>query len=291
MPVDRVQAESSRAAIVLAGIAILLWSLLAGITVRLAHIPPFLLVGLSLSLGALPSLKYARSWFSDLKLLAFGTAGVFGYHFLLFMAFRLSPPVGVNLLNYLWPVLLVLISAAVLPGYRLESQHWIGGLISFSGAALVITSNHTSPSSPPESSALGYPLAIGAAVIWAVYSTYTKKWGDFPTSRVGGFCFLSGLLALSCHVLFEPSVSFNLSDGLWILVLGLGPLGLAFYAWDASLKRGDPRLIGALSYFTPVLSTLNLSLFTPRAVLGGRLLFALTLVVAGAMISSLWRKA
>jgi len=41
-------------------------------------------------------------------------------------------------------------------------------------------------------------------------------------------------------------------------------MGGAFYAWDAALKRGDPRVIGALSYLTPLLSTVNLVLLGER---------------------------
>jgi drug/metabolite transporter (DMT)-like permease len=73
----------------------------------------------------------------------------------------------------------------------------------------------------------------------------------------------------------------------WILIalIGLGPLGLAFYSWDAALKRGDPRLIGALAYLTPLASTLVLVL------LGGQVLtwvsgLAMLLIVSGAILGS-----
>jgi len=45
---------------------------------------------------------------------------------------------------------------------------------------------------------------------------------------------------------------------LLIVATGLGPLGAAFYLWDAALKRGDARRIGILSYLTPLASTLLL---------------------------------
>jgi drug/metabolite transporter (DMT)-like permease len=63
-------------------------------------------------------------------------------------------------------------------------------------------------------------------------------------------------------------------------------MGAAFYTWDAAMKKGDPRVIGALAYLTPLLSTLNL------VVLGGRHLSrvavaAMGLIVAGAILGSL----
>jgi drug/metabolite transporter (DMT)-like permease len=55
-------------------------------------------------------------------------------------------------------------------------------------------------------------------------------------------------------------VSLSTEDTLLIAVLGLGPLGGAFFLWDAALKRGDARQIGVLSFLTPLLSTLTLLL-------------------------------
>jgi drug/metabolite transporter (DMT)-like permease len=47
-------------------------------------------------------------------------------------------------------------------------------------------------------------------------------------------------------------------------VIGLGPLGAAFFLWDAALKRCDARRVGLLSYLTPLASTLLLALTTAR---------------------------
>ena len=82
----------------------------------------------------------------------------------------------------------------------------------------------------------------------------------FPTAAIGSFALISGLLALLCHALLEPSVELSLRDLSLIAVLGLGPLGGAFFLWDAALKRGDARQIGVLSFLTPLLSTLTLLL-------------------------------
>ena len=77
----------------------------------------------------------------------------------------------------------------------------------------------------------------------------------FPTSAVGSFAAVSGLLSLACHALWEPAVVLSTRDLLLIAALGLGPLGGAFFLWDAALKRGDPRRIGLLAFLTPLLST------------------------------------
>ena len=56
-----------------------------------------------------------------------------------------------------------------------------------------------------------------------------------------------------------------------------GPLGGAFFLWDAALKTGDPRRIGVFAFLTPLLSTLVLIVFTGQQ-------FHLNIAIAAAMI-------
>ena len=55
--------------------------------------------------------------------LALGIYGLFGFHFLLFLALRLAPPVEANLVNYLWPLLIVVLAPVFLPGVTLRAGH------------------------------------------------------------------------------------------------------------------------------------------------------------------------
>src|SRR6187399_1711462 len=82
--------------------AIALWGTLAALGASLSHLPPFLLTGTALTIGALPGLLRVRAWRVPLRTLALGIGGLFGFHFLLFMALRLAPPLEANLVNYLW---------------------------------------------------------------------------------------------------------------------------------------------------------------------------------------------
>ena len=63
----------------------------------------------------------------------------------------------------------------------------------------------------------------------------------------------------------DPAAALDGGDWLLLAATGLGPLGAAFYLWDAALKRGDARQIGTLAYATPVLSTLLLAATTGLA--------------------------
>lgn len=240
--------------------AIALWASLAALGVALSHVPPFLLTGLSLLVGSLIALPLSRfdlrRWRVPANTLALGVYGLFGFHFLLFIALRHAPPVQANLVNYLWPLGIVVMAPLLLPGVTLTTRHVAAALIGFAGAALAILGR--AEGGAGTAWAWGYLPALGSAFIWATYSLLTKRVAPFPTAAIGGFAAASGALSLLCHALLEPPVALSARDGALIALLGLGPLGGAFFLWDAALKRGDPRQIGVLSFLTPLLSTCTL---------------------------------
>ncbi len=261
--------------------AILLWGTLAALGASLGHLPPFLLTGLALAIGSLPGLARVRTWKVPASTLALGVSGLFGFHFLLFMALRLAPPVEANLVNYLWPLLIVLLTPVRLPGWRLERRHVVAAGIGFLGAAIAIGA---SPSPVDMRAATGFVLAACSASTWAVFSLAVRRVAPFPSWAIGGFAATSGALALACHALFEPRAEIAGGDWARLVALGLGPMGAAFYLWDYAIKRGDPRVIGTLAYATPVLSTAVLALATGRS-WSWSLGLATLLVAGGAAIA------
>src|SRR5450755_3822128 len=118
--------------------AIALWATLASFGVALAHVPPFLLTGLALVVGSIPSWPLARQWRIPAATLALGVYGLFGFHFLLFLALRHAPPLEANLVNYLWPLLIVVLAPVFLPGLALRPVHLVAAAVGFVGAALAI---------------------------------------------------------------------------------------------------------------------------------------------------------
>lgn len=265
--------------------AIALWGTLAALGVELAHVPPFLLTGLGLLAGSLIALPLSRfrlqAWKVPLPTLLVGVYGLFGFHWLLFLALRNAPAVEANLINYLWPLGMVVLAPLFLPGVRLHGRHVIAALLGFAGAAIAILGRGGEASSAGTGFQSGYLLALASAFVWASYSLLTRRVPAFPTAAVGSFAVVSGLLSLACHALLEPATALSAGDMALIALLGLGPLGGAFFLWDAAIKCGDPRRIGLLAFITPLLSTALLLLSTGQA-LRWNIALAATLVVGAA---------
>jgi drug/metabolite transporter (DMT)-like permease len=182
-----------------------------------------------------------------------GVGGLFGYHALYFLALRFAPPAEAGLLNYLWPLLIVLFSS-LLPGERLAPHHIIGAVLGLAGTVLLFAGNSGNGFAP--SQVPGLIAAFVAAFVWAAYSVMSRKLKSVPTDAVAGFCLATALLAAIAHGIVEVTIwPETAAQWLAIIALGVGPVGAAFYAWDIGMKRGDIRVLGAASYATPLLST------------------------------------
>lgn len=269
--------------------AIALWGTLAPLGVELGHVPPFLLTGLGLLTGSLIALPLARfdlrRWRVAPGTLAVGIYGLFGFHFLIFMALRHAPAVEANLINYLWPLGMVVMAPLFLRDVTLHTRHILAALVGFAGAAVAILGRSSGGEVGTGGFQSGYVLALTSAFVWASYSLLTRRLPPFPTAAVGGFAAASGLLALACHAVLEPTTALSTRDVLLIALLGLGPLGGAFFLWDAAIKTGDPRRIGLMAFMTPILSTALLLLSTGQP-LQWNVAVAAALVVGAAVWGS-----
>lgn len=245
--------------------AVLMWATLGLFGAGSGEVPPFLLNALCFGtsgvlaliwLAVTGKLSLLRQ---PLRVWAFGTFGLFGFHFFYFTAIRNAPPVEANLINYTWPLLIVLFSA-FLPGEHLRVHHIAGTVLGLAGAALLISGGEGVDFSG--ANALGYAAAVTSSLFWSSYSVLSRRLGAVPTEAVAGFCLMTALLSALCHVFLEETV-WPAGTTEWgsVLALALFPVGLAFFTWDIGVKRGDIQVLGAAAYSAPLLSTLLLIAF------------------------------
>jgi len=270
--------------------AILMWSLLAVLTVATGRIPAFQLAAMTFAIGALAG---SLTWIGRPEAIRalrqppiawiVGVGGLFGYHALYFLALRLAPPAEAGLLNYLWPLLIVLFSS-LLPGERLSLHHIIGALLGLAGTVLLFAGNARGGFAPGQIP--GLAAAFVAAFVWAGYSVLSRRLKSVPTDAVAGFCLATALLAAAVHGMVEVTIwPETTAQWLAIVVLGVGPVGAAFYAWDIGMKRGDIRVLGAASYATPLLST-GFLIMAGYAKPGASLAIAAVLIAGGGLIAA-----
>ncbi|WP_298963970.1 EamA family transporter [uncultured Roseibium sp.] len=245
--------------------AVLMWATLGLFGAGSGNVPPFLLNALCFGIsGTLAFVWLAVSGKLEklrqpLKVWAFGTIGLFGFHFFYFTAIRNAPPVEANLINYTWPLLIVVFSA-FLPGEHLRFHHVVGTLLGLAGAVLLITGGEGLNFSG--GSALGYGAAVASSLFWSSYSVLSRRLGKVPTEAVAGFCLMTALLSAACHIALEETVWPEGSlEWASVAALALLPVGLAFFTWDVGVKHGDIQVLGAAAYSAPLLSTLLLIAF------------------------------
>jgi drug/metabolite transporter (DMT)-like permease len=280
---------TSRATLIGAS-ALLLWSTLAVLTTSSGRVPPFQMVAMAFTLASLVAVVKLR--LAGRPVLAtvrqpigawlLGVFGLFGYHCFYFMALRLAPPVEANLLNYLWPLLIVLFSA-LLPGSRLRLRHIVGALAGLAGAVNLI--GRGGSASFDARYLAGYASAVACGVIWAVYSVAIHRYRNVPSDAVGGPCAVTAVLAVACHLGLETTVWPEGWQWLVILLIGLGPVGIAFSVWDYGCKHGDLRTLGVLAYGVPLGSNALLIAFG-RGELTWPVALAALLIVGGAVIGA-----
>ena len=287
--------RSQRAATALGLGAVLLWAILAALTALAGAIPPFQLAAMTFTVGTSVGLAYARWTGQSLTVLRdvplpawlLGIYGLFAFHTCYFFALQRAPALEASLVIYLWPLLIVVFSGflpAHLGGRDLRLPHLGGAALGFAGTILILLDASGRPDFA--GSAIGYALALAAAVIWSSYSVASRLFHNVPSVAVIGSCAATALGAGILHLLLE-TWTWPAGIGAWLAIigLGLGPVGLAFYIWDEGMKRGDLRLLGAASYATPLLSTLIMAwLGLGRASLA--LVLAALLITGGALLAS-----
>ena len=269
--------------------AVLMWGMLALLTIASAPVPPLQMNAICFGIGG----AIGRVWtgmgrgFGVLRhvpwrVYAIGTLGLFGANSLYFTAMRLAPMAETGLIGYLWPLFIVLFSG-LLPGERLGRLHILGALLAFAGAASIVLRGGASL---PAGALPGFAVAFAFALTWAGYSVGSRLLGKVPTEAVTVYFLAGAVLSMIAHMALETTAWPDTAYG-WtsLALLGAGPVGASFFAWDIGMKHGDIQILGVASYAAPLLSTLALIL-AGRAQATPVLLLAAVMITGGAVLAA-----
>lgn len=204
------------------------------------------------------------------------------------LASTAAQSVEVSLVNYLWPTLLVLMTAAVshkrgavwkaLPGAIVAT---IGVAMAVGGESLNVHEALRNISSNP----LPYALAFAGAFIWAIYATVTPKMSDGYDGTTIFFCCVAVVLWL---------IHFTSGEGLPATAPGIGgyvalaacaaSIAGGYACWGYGMLHGSMETLAIGSYATPLFSMASSTVLLGVA-LGASFWIGVALVVGGTLVN------
>lgn len=168
-----------------------------------------------------------------------------------------------SIINYLWPALTILLSVLLSPK-KVNLLVYPSILIAFAGVAWCIAGDqglsldillHNIADNP-----ITYLMAFSAAFIWAFYCVITKRISNGKNAIVLFFAATAITLWIKFFFSNEPSIHFTLPSSLTLIIAGIS-IGTGYALWNQAVIGGNIILLGTLSYFTPVFSTLFASVY------------------------------
>jgi len=193
----------------------------------------------------------------------------------------------IALVNYLWPALTVLGSTLLL---QKRASVWLapGTALALSGVFLVMTQgaqlSKITLLEHVQSNPAAYAMAFLAAISWALYSNLTRRWTQAKNDgAVELFIPITGLVLLGLRYLLHESGHWNLRAAGEATTLA-AITALAYFLWDASMRKGNLLLVAVFSYFTPLVSTLVSCAYLGVSP-GPRLWLGCLLLVSGSLLT------
>ena len=186
-----------------------------------------------------------------------GFLNPFLYYAVLFKAYSILPAQEAQPLNFIWPIMLVLLSIPLL-NQKIKPKDILAIIISFVGVFVISTRGDilgfkfTSPT--------GVLLATGSSVIWAMFWIYNiRDKRDEAVRLFLNFAFGSIFIFLSM-LLFAGVRIPNLNGILGAAYVGLFEMGITFLLWLKALKLSKTTAhVTNLIYLVPFLSLVVIS--------------------------------
>ncbi len=216
-----------------------------------------------------------------------GFINPFAYYIILFKAYALLPAQVAQPVNYVWPLMLVLLSAPLLKQpIRLYSI--IALIISFLGVFIIST--HGKIVNLNIANPQGVLLALSSSVLWALFWIFNVKDQRDEIIKLF-FNFLFGFVYISIVLLFTTRFYIPPVKGVLAAVyIGLFEMGVTFVFWLKALQLTDTNdRISNLVYLSPFLALVFI-----RFVLHEQIVFTtiigLIFIIAGILIQQLAKK-
>lgn len=196
-----------------------------------------------------------RDWFNAIGL---GFLGTYLYYILLYFGYANAQGLEVLVLQYSWPIFIVLLSIFILKE-KLTLRRGLAVLLGFFGVVLVLTKgNFTQVHLDNYSVDI---LVLVAALVFGLFSVLSKKVQLEPYTMITIY-FLTATVASFISMMWFSEFSLPTKDALIpILANGLFVNGFSYVFWIKALKEAEASFVAPFVFLTPVLSALYLIVF------------------------------
>lgn len=244
-------------------LALLLWSFGASCAVVIKEIPIFQVLTMTYLLAFCVSFArvlVSRSWQKLKQPLYVWVIGVLGLslqQFLYLQAFRFGSPAVIDVIIYLWPVILITLGY-VFAQEPIRKNH-VSAIIL--GCVSIIVLNFGALTQSEGIKVAGVLCALASAVLWAFYCLFMRKTPYRSDLAVGFYYGIGAVFMGTAHVLHESFVSPSAFELLIICFIGLVMTGSGYSLWAYGIQCGNMKVLALLSYLNPILSVLFLRAF------------------------------
>lgn len=224
---------------------------------------------------------FAQSKKEILRSAVLGLLNPFAYYLVLFKAYELLQAQEAGVLNYSWPVILVILSVPLL-GQRIGIIGFTAILTSFAGLWVISTKGQVF--SLEFSNAYGVTLAVGSAFLWALYWIINLK--DKREALVKIFMnMVFGGAYITLYLLITSGIKIPGSKALiGAGYIGLFEMGITFVFWLLALKKAaNTARVSNLIFLSPFIALFFIRLFVGEPILPSTVL-GLILIVSGILL-------
>ncbi|MGB9824850.1 MAG: DMT family transporter [Candidatus Hydrothermia bacterium] len=216
-----------------------------------------------------------------------GLLNPFLYYTVLFNAYNLLKAQEALILNYLWPIMLTILTAIFLkkPFTILKI---LALIISFSGAALVVTKGNFKTLN--FTSVPGTVLAIISTLLWATYWLLNMKDKRPALQKLFYNFFFGTLYLLLLQSLLKLSEIKTYKAVIGGIYVGLFEMGITFFLWLKALEKvKDTARVNNVIYLAPFMSLLFIN-FILKEKLNPSSILGLLIITVGILIQELSTK-
>lgn len=196
-----------------------------------------------------------KNW---LQMALLGLINPVAYYLVLFKSYSLLPAQIAQPINYLWPIVL-LVLIAVINRRPIPRRKYIGMVVSLAGLSVISMGGKSIEGTL---SPVGIMLGLGSAFLWATYWLVNDRIKDSVSESASLFLgFLFGSIYLCLGTIIEP-VSISSIPGLLSGVyIGVFEMGIPFLCFGIAIRlTPNPALINQMCYLAPFMSLFFISI-------------------------------